>query len=139
MAFVWCGVTVLIPVFDSQKGIEVTIIFLAIQRFLIVTVLILPFDIRDVKYDSLSLQTIPKKIGVRKTKRLGLGLIIISLIIEYFLEQHNQSKSSFLLFLFLVIIFLMRSKKEQTKYYSSFWVEALPIFWWLTLLGFRNF
>ncbi len=139
VAFVWCGVTVLIPVFDSQKGIEVTIIFLAIQRFLIVTVLILPFDIRDVKYDSLSLQTIPKKIGVRKTKRLGLGLIIISLIIEYFLEQHNQSKSSFLLFLFLVIIFLMRSKKEQTKYYSSFWVEALPIFWWLTLLGFRNF
>ena len=39
----------------------------------------------------------------------------------------------------LADIFLMSAKKEQSKYYSSFWVEALPVFWWLLLLGFRNY
>jgi hypothetical protein len=32
----------------------------------------------------------------------------------------------------------MRSKMNQSKYYSSFWVESLPIIWWLLLLGFYN-
>jgi hypothetical protein len=27
---------------------------------------------------------------------------------------------------------------NQSKYYSSFWVESLPIIWWLLLLGFYN-
>ena len=27
-------------------------------------------------------------------------------------------------------------KIEQQKYYSSFWVESLPIIWWFILLGF---
>jgi hypothetical protein len=139
VAFVWCGFTVLMPVFDTQKAIDATVVLFTIQRFLIVIVLILPFDIRDVKYDAISLQTIPLKIGVEKTKRLGLALMVIALIIEYFLTLQIQSKNSFLLFFFLVIIFLMRAKKEQSKYYSSFWVEALPICWWLILLRFHNF
>jgi hypothetical protein len=29
---------------------------------------------------------------------------------------------------------LMRVRVNQSKYYSSFWVEAIPIFWWLFLL-----
>jgi hypothetical protein len=139
VAFVWSGFTVLIPVFDVLKEINLTVVLSTIQRFLIVVVLILPFDIRDVKYDAISLQTIPKKIGVEKTKRLGLMFMVISLVVEYFLGLQIQSKNSFLLFFFLVIIFLMRAKKEQSKYYSSFWVEALPIFWWLILLRFHNF
>jgi 4-hydroxybenzoate polyprenyltransferase len=38
--------------------------------------LILPFDIRDVQFDVISLQTIPKKIGVEKTKKLGYVLVV---------------------------------------------------------------
>jgi hypothetical protein len=139
VAFVWCGFTVFMPVLDAGKEMELSVVLSIIQRFLIVIVLVLPFDIRDVKYDAISLQTIPKKIGIEKTKRLGLILMVISLVIEYFLVLQIHSKNSFLLFFFLVVIFLMRAKKEQSKYYSSFWVEALPIFWWLLLLGFHNY
>lgn len=139
VAFVWCGLSVLIPVFDAGKEMDSNVILSVIQRFLIVVVLILPFDIRDVQYDAISLQTIPKKIGIEKTKRLGVILMVISLVIEYFMVLQIHTKNSFLLFFFLVTIFLMRAKKEQSKYYSSFCVEALPIFWWLLLLGFRNY
>ncbi|APZ44975.1 hypothetical protein BW723_01130 [Polaribacter reichenbachii] len=139
VALVWAGFTVLIPIIDAEKKITFNIVLLMLQRFLIVVVLILPFDIRDVKYDAISLQTIPKRIGVEKTKRLGLMLMVFSLIIEYFASTLNVLKTPFMIFFFLVIIFLMRAKTDQSKYYSSFYIESLPIVWWFILLGFDNF
>ena len=139
VALVWAGFTVLLPVVDSHQEISLNLVLLMLQRFLIVIVLILPFDIRDVKYDAISLQTIPKKIGVEKTKRLGLILMIFSLLLEYLFATESMVKTPFMIFFFLVIILLMRAKTDQSKYYSSLWVESLPIVWWLVLLGFHNF
>ena len=139
VAFVWAGFTVLIPVLNSGKEVSLALLLLMLQRFLIVVVLILPFDIRDVKYDAISLQTIPKKIGVEKTKKLGLTLMVFPLVLEYLFASSAVVKTPFMIFFFLVIIFLMRAKIKQPKYYSSFWVEALPIFWWLFLFGIHNF
>ncbi len=136
VALVWAGFTVLIPLIDASKDISYNIVLLMLQRFFIVVVLILPFDIRDVKYDAISLQTIPKRIGIEKTKKLGLILMVFSLVLEYLSSTSNEVKTPFMIFFFLVIIFLMRAKIDQSKYYSSFWVELLPIVWWLLLLGF---
>ena len=111
---------------------------MSVQRFLIVVVLILPFDIRDVKYDAISLQTIPKKIGVKNTKRLGLALLLFALTIEFMISPTSLTKSTFMMFFFVIVVFLMRASINQSKYYSSFWVEAIPIFWWLFLFGIHN-
>ena len=135
----WAGFTVLIPIIDSDSEITFQVYLLLLQRFLLVVVLILPFDIRDVKYDSISLQTIPRKIGFEKTKRLGLVLMIFCLILEYLASTTNTMQTPFMLFFFLVILLLMRAKKDQSQYYSSFGVESLPIVWWLIHLGFHNF
>ena len=138
VAVVWAGFTVLIPVINSGEEIVLNVWLLCLQRFLIVVVLILPFDIRDVQYDAISLQTIPKKIGVQKTKRLGLGMMVLALILEYGINANDISRNVFMIFFFSILVFLMRSKMNQSKYYSSFWVESLPITWWLFLLGFFN-
>ena len=138
VAIVWAGFTVLIPSVEAGEEISLKLLLLAVQRFLIVVVLTLPFDIRDVKYDAISLQTIPKKIGIEKTKRLGLGLMIFALLIEYGINANNISKNVFMVFFFASLVFLMRSKINQSKFYSSFLVESLPIIWWLLLLGFHN-
>ncbi|MDG2074900.1 MAG: hypothetical protein P8J28_10065, partial [Polaribacter sp.] len=48
VALVWAGVTVVVPIFDAHDIVDyqkVSLLFL--QRFLLVCVLILPFDIRD--------------------------------------------------------------------------------------------
>jgi hypothetical protein len=139
VAIVWAGFTVLIPVLDIGKEVSLNVLFLILQRFLVVVVLILPFDIRDVKYDAISLQTIPKKIGVERTKKIGLILLIFSLLLEYLIITPSNVKTPFMIFFFLVITLLMRAKIDQSKYYSSFWVESLPIVWWLILLGFCNY
>ena len=133
VAFVWSGFTVLIPWVAARNEISLNMFLCMLQRFLIVIVLILPFDIRDVKYDAINLQTIPKKIGVQKTKSLGVLLMVSSLVLEYLIFSESRVKTSFMMFFFLLIVFLMRSKKDQSKYYSSFWVESLPIVWWLLL------
>lgn len=139
VALVWAAFTVLVPYFHETNAISYQAFLAFLQRFLIVIVLILPFEIRDLQYDAISLQTIPRKIGIPKTKRLGLLLMIFSLLISYAIETNFETKNAFMLFFFLVIIFLMRAKVTQSRYYSSFWVESLPIIWWLFLLGIHNF
>lgn len=139
VVFVWSGFTVLVPYFHQTNELTSNLILLFIQRFLILIVLILPFEIRDLQFDEISLQTIPRKIGISKTKRLGLLLMIFSLLISYAISTNFETKNAFMLFFFLVIVFLMGAKVNQSKYYSAFWVELLPIIWWLLLLGFDKF
>ena len=135
VALVWAGVTVVVPIIDSHDILDyqkVSLLF--VQRFLLVCVLILPFDIRDIKYDVISLQTIPRKIGIKNTKKLGFVLLLFALVIEFLISTQTTSKNIFLVFSFAILLFLMRSKENQSKYYSSFWVELLPIAWWLLLM-----
>lgn len=139
VSFVWMGFTALIPLFDAGRACNVPIFLHAVQRFLLVLVLILPFDLRDVQFDAISLQTIPKKIGVEKTKKLGVGILVFTLVLEFMLSTEITNKSTFMMFFFALMLFLMRAKINQPKYYSSFWVESLPIFWWIILLGFDKF
>ncbi len=134
VALVWAVSTVILPVILNNSIVDFVILMYAFQRFLIVMILILPFDIRDLKYDAISLQTIPQKIGVEKTKKLGFVLLAIAACIEFVVSTDQQNKMVFLGFLVLLLFFLMRAQKGQSTYYSSFWVEALPIFWFLALL-----
>lgn len=139
VAFVWAAFTVLIPVYDATNSVSYQAILLLIQRFLIVLALILPFEIRDLQFDIISLQTVPTELGIPKTKKIGLLLMLLSLLITYALNTNSDTKNAFMIFFFLVVVFLMRAKVKQSKYYSSFWVESLPIIWWLLLLGFHKF
>lgn len=139
VALVWAAFSVFLPLIDAGVAFSSKEILFFLQRFLIVIVLVLPFDIRDLQYDEISLKTIPKKFGIKQTKKIGVILMIITLIIEYLIQDSNLTKTPFMLFFFIVLIFLMRAEKEQSKFYSSFWVEAIPVFWWLFILGFTNF
>lgn len=134
IALVWSIVTVLIPFFASNENIDIRIVFMSIQRFIIVLVLLLPFEIRDFNYDHKILKTIPHIIGIDKTKKLGITLLICSLVLEYLIASSPQIKNAFMLLFFVLLIFIMRSNIKQSKYYSSFWVESLPIIWWFFLL-----
>ena len=101
VAFVWTGFTVFIPLFDGGKEGGLSVVFYAIQRFLLIIVLILPFDIRDLKFDAISLQTIPKKIGVERTKKLGVALLVFSLVLEFMSSTEITAKKSvYAVFLF---------------------------------------
>ncbi len=55
--------------------------------------------------------------------------------IEFFKDEINDtSVISSLIVMSMILLFLIFSSKKQHKYYSAFWVEALPIFWLIILL-----
>lgn len=135
IALVWSLVTVLLPLLNDDMKFDPSIWLSLIQRFCFVIVLMLPFEIRDLNYDSLKLSTIPQKIGIKKTKTLGVLVLIVFLILEFLKSNSNfQSLISILITSLITFLFLIFSSKNQSKYYSSFWVEAIPIFWFLTML-----
>lgn len=140
IAFVWAGVTVVLPVISAQKLLDFNVALEFIQRFLLVLALILPFEIRDLKYDLQQLGTIPQRVGVTQTKLFGLSLLLVLLILE-FLKQTRSPESIAALFTTVLVsaIFIWRSRQRQSPYYSSFWVEGIPILWLIVLILFKSF
>ncbi|WP_445732442.1 hypothetical protein [Mariniflexile sp.] len=137
IALVWTGVTVFLPVINNHYDLNVEVMVTAIQRYVFIVVLMFPFEIRDLRYDSLKLATIPQKIGVKQTKIIGVLLLLVFFFLE-FLKNEISTGNIFISALLTIItsLFLVYSKKEQGTYYSCFWVEGLPILWLLLVLMF---
>ena len=132
IAFVWAGVTVLLPLFHQEYAFDADVWLTFFQRFVFIIILMLPFEIRDLQYDSLKLSTIPQKIGIKNTKIIGLLLAMVFFFIEFFKDILNPNEIVITLIMAVVtMVFLVFSKKEQSEYYSSFYVESLPILWLL--------
>lgn len=137
VALSWVGVTLVLPILNS--GIEITSDFYlkCVQRFILVFVLILIFEIIDLKNDDPHLQTVPQQIGVKRTKYLGYVLLLIFCGLEIFNVNGNDNFSTHffslsLQFIIAVIIavFLAFANEKRPKYYTSFWVESIPIVLW---------
>jgi len=132
IAFVWAGVTVLLPLADQIHLWKWDVALVFLQRFFLVLALILPFEIRDLRFDLAQLGTIPQKFGVRGTRIAGLVLICILVLLEFVKRQTSIANTVSLIFMGILLMIMIRySNTRQTKYYASFWVESIPILWWL--------
>ena len=138
VAVCWVMATIVLNFIDIGYTFSINEIGIAAQRFLLVIVWMLPFEIRDLQYDKISLQTVPQKIGVPNTKRLGLALLMIALVLEFLCSPGVMHRNVFMMVFFITLVFLMRAKVNQSRYYSSFWVESIPIIWWVLLFGYHN-
>lgn len=137
IALVWSGVTVFLPLINNHYAIDAGVVITGIQRFLFIIALMLPFEIRDLRYDSLKLATIPQKIGVRWTKIMGILLLICFCFLEFFKKNLTLHYRIILCAITIItMVFVMFSKKDQGAYYSSFFVEGLPVLWLMMLLFF---
>lgn len=129
----WVGVTLFLPIINNGIQIESEVLVVAIQRFILIFVLILIFEIIDLQVDDPNLKTVPQQIGVANTKTLGSVLLLVFILLGFF--QINFLFLTLLLRLgvaFTVLLFLFFAHEKKSKYYTSFWVESIPIFW----LGF---
>ncbi|MFI1745317.1 hypothetical protein [Thalassobellus sediminis] len=138
IGLVWSGVTVFLPLINNNYRIDTDVIITGLQRYVFVIVLMFPFEIRDLRYDSLKLSTVPQKIGVKQTKIIGVVLLVIFFFLEFLKDEITFGKILALLTIaILTLLLLVYSKVEQGKYYSAFWVEGLPVLWLLLLLLFN--
>lgn len=140
VALVWAGVTVLVPMVEAKMAITTYSWLTFFERFLLVFVLTLPFEIRDLQYDIAQLKTIPQRIGVPKTKILGIGLLLLALIVKGFKNDTElYHLYPFLLLIGCIGAALLAAKTKQSEYFSSFWVESIPIVSVGVFVLFRHF
>lgn len=130
VALVWTGTTVIIPVISSAISFSWDICILIFQQLILILILLIPFEIRDLEYDELHLKTIPQRIGVSQTKTLGLFLSLIFYLITFLKDDLSLLEiiGKTILFLILIIMLLM-THRNQSKYFASFFVESIPICW----------
>lgn len=134
----WVGVTLFLPIINSEIPITIDILLFALQRFILIFVLTLIFEIIDLQTDDPHLLTVPQQIGVRQTKIVGSLLLFIFMFLE-FLNTNFIFSTLFLKLEIatIVLLFLLFANEKRSKYYTSFWAESIPIFWWVLMLIFR--
>lgn len=135
----WVGVTLVLPILDAGIAITSDFYLKCIQRFTLVFVLILIFEILDLANDDPHLQTVPQQIGVKRTKNLGYVLLMFFCVLELFNSNFNSNVEHLILVSVIAVIvalFFAFANENRSKYYTSFWVESIPILWWVLLLLF---
>jgi len=135
VALVWAGITVVVPVLNLDLPITWDVAIETFQRFILVLILLVPFEIRDLKYDSPDLKTLPQRYGVTKSKIIGAFGVVIFFLLLYLKDTITTLDVIAKGVLFLALGILMHiTKRKQPKYFASFWVESIPIFWYVLLL-----
>lgn len=142
VALCWVGVTLVLPILDSGISISSDFYLKCAQRFILIFVLILIFEIIDLAKDDPHLKTVPQQIGVKRTKMLGFILLMMFSLLELFNSNLNFKFFPLQLVLIfaiaiLVALFLAFANEKRSKYYTSFWAESIPVFWWLILILFH--
>lgn len=110
------------------KTFSIDVYLLILQRFVIVVSLLIPVEILDLKTDDKSLQTLPQKIGVKNTKIVGLIFLIFFVGLEFFKKSIDIVN---ILMAIIVALFVVFSSQKRSSYYSKFWVESIPILWYI--------
>ncbi|CAN1545845.1 prenyltransferase [Flavobacteriaceae bacterium] len=136
VSFCWVGASVFLPLLNASFSLNTNTGIFSIQRFLLIFVLILIFEIIDLRFDNPNLRTVPQQIGVKNTKILGYVLLFIFCALEVFNFNGNNNVEFLPLQLnfaiaIVIALFLAFANERRSKYYTSFWVESVPVVWWV--------
>ena len=139
IAIIWAGVTVLFPAIDYGLDFSGNLIFLLVQRFLYVLVLLIPFEIRDLQFDPPQLHTIAQRIGPKASRQLGIILLVIIALTNLFKRGVPMEVLVVDNIIYLLSAGLIwKASVDRHPYYTTFLVEGVPILWailiWLVLI-----
>lgn len=108
ISLVWVISCIYIPIVEAKQNIPFLLLFALLLFYIGI---IIPFDIRDIRTDNQHLKTFPQLFGIKKSKRLALTLISISLLLILFHDFSFLFKilySANMLYIILLIAFMKR-------------------------------
>jgi len=130
VSFCVTAITAYVPViFHVLISNDIKIVIM--QRFLIVISLMIPFEILDSQTDDNLMKTLPQRFGIFKTKVFGIILLFPFILLEFCKEKIEISTFAVAI---ITAIFIGCTTLKRDKYYTSFWVESVPILWCLVLV-----
>lgn len=147
IGFTWALSVVLLPIFEAQNIHHITIskrdiLLLSAKRFLFITAMAIPFDIRDLFQDrKLGLKTVPVVFGEKNAYLLCQILLIGYLILLFLFQDHGFDHNFFALTITILLAgwLIFRSKFEKNEYYYFFYVDGVLILQWILMIIFCLF
>jgi 4-hydroxybenzoate polyprenyltransferase len=131
IALVWAAMTVGLPYFEVKNSINISSFGqLFTERACFIFALCIPFDIRDMDWDTqTNVKTIPLSIGVKNAKILGIFALIVAIVLVFILknaEIYTSFQSFTQLGIYLISIFLIfLSDKNRTDYFFYGFVDGM--------------
>ena len=138
VAFCWTMLIVIFPFFGVLDFVN--IVYYSLLIFCLVTAQMIPFEIRDMLKDKDLVKTIIHNYGIKYSKNIGYFVLIIALLftmITGYLLENLVFKNSILIIILITAILVNFSREKQNKYYSSFIVESVPIYWLIVEMGLQ--
>jgi hypothetical protein len=126
VAFSWTTMA-LLPLISLPKQMFV---WVAAKSVLWILCLMLPFELRDLHKDPPSLKTVPQLLGISRTKTLGYVLLCG---IAFLVYQTVQITALFCLEIVMLLLLglAIKASPKHSETFTSFWVEGIPILWFL--------
>jgi hypothetical protein len=133
----WLCLTVGVPLASAALFDAVLFFKLALVQGIYIFVAILPFEIGDLNVDEAALQTLPQTLGIKRVKILGILLLLLGGVIAILSFGFSSPfvKSSLITF-FILGFCLWRSNDNQSPLFARFWVEGIPILWYILIYYF---
>ncbi len=140
----WALSIVLLPILEVQHIHHITIpktdiLLLTAKRFLFITAMAIPFDIRDLFQDrKLGLKTVPVVFGEQNAYLLCQILLAGYLVLLFLFRNHGFDTNFFALTLTIILAgrLIFRSKFEKNEYYYFFYVDGVLILQYVLMVIF---
>lgn len=145
IGFTWALSVVLLPVFEAVNLQHINIsrneiLILSVERFLFITAMAIPFDIRDLFQDrKFGLKTIPVVFGEKNAYLLCQILLACYLILLFVFRSAGFNADFFALTITIILAgyLIFHSKFEKNEYYYFFYVDGVLILQYLLMVVFR--
>ena len=132
VGLIWMWVSVLFPLFHHSQDLNTSFVIIwAITQMIFIIGITIPFDIRDLPYDSASYKTVPQLFGIRGAKIVAIALICgtffgWSILFRSGFININSLAAQFLCLMTTVIV-VSKTKQDQPELYFTGLIDGLII------------
>jgi hypothetical protein len=133
IAICWSGVLILFPVMNEGANQE-SHYWIALAHYAYIIGVTIPFDIRDLKFDASSQQTIPQVVGVWSSKAIALTLLIIFAGLMIWQNEPLGYNPLFFLAVFVQMLLILFMNERRGDLYCAGGIDGA-----IALLGLSYF
>lgn len=133
IAICWSGVLILFPIMNEQLN-EASHYWIAFAHYAYIIAVTIPFDIRDLKFDDSSQQTIPQVVGVLASKAIALTLLLAFAFLMIWQNESLGYNPLFFLAVFAQILLILLMNERRGDLYCAGAIDGA-----IALLGLSYF
>jgi 4-hydroxybenzoate polyprenyltransferase len=140
---VWALVTTVLPAAQLGEPIDFEVMLFTLQRFFFILAITIPFDIRDLRIDSPTINTLPYMYGIKRARNIALlGMLIVEISALLFFFGGLMGLGALvgqIIAYEITSVLIYRSSPRRPDLYFSFGVEAASIILFLGVWVFNYF